>query len=243
MRFLILILLFIPEISMSDSLNIPVLNLDGSSDGNQKISISLQILLLMSVLTLLPTLLITMTSFTRIIIILSILRQALGLATTPTNQVLVGLSLFLTLFTMYPTLNQISDNALQPLLDNKIDVQTALARGTEPLKSFMLRSTRENDLNLFFELSQENFELNDIPITVLMPAFLTSELKTAFQMGFVVFLPFLIIDLLVASVLMSMGMMMLSPLIISLPFKILLFVLVDGWVLVLGTISQSIIGT
>jgi flagellar biosynthetic protein FliP len=186
-----------------------------------------------------------MTSFTRIVIVLSILRQAVGLQQTPSNQIIVGLSLFLSLFVMSPVINQIHEKAVIPYSENKITQTEGLNNATKYLKQFMYAQTREEDLALFSELSQN--KLNDahdpekIPLSVLIPSFVTSELKTAFQIGFVIFIPFLIVDLVVASVLMSMGMMMLSPIIISLPFKIMLFVLVDGWNLILGTLASSFI--
>jgi flagellar biosynthetic protein FliP len=182
-----------------------------------------------------------MTSFTRIVIVLSILRQALGTAQTPSNQILIGLALFLTFFIMGPVLSEVYETALQPYLADEMSAQAAFAAAEIPVREFMLAQTRDDDLALFARISgQEGFEHEaDVPFTLLMPAFATSELKTAFQIGFLLFIPFLVIDLVVASVLMSMGMMMLSPLIISLPFKIMLFVLVDGWALVLGTLATS----
>ncbi|RCL51009.1 MAG: flagellar biosynthetic protein FliP, partial [Pseudomonas sp.] len=204
-------------------------------------SVSLQILLIMTALSFIPAFVMLMTSFTRIIIVFSILRQALGLQQTPSNQILIGLTLFLTLFIMAPVFDRINQDALQPYLSEQIPAQEAIARAEVPLKNFMLAQTRESDLELFVRLSQRT----DIPspeaapMTILVPAFVTSELKTAFQIGFMIFIPFLIIDMVVASVLMAMGMMMLSPLIISLPFKIMLFVLVDGWGLIIGTLAGS----
>ncbi len=182
-----------------------------------------------------------MTSFTRIIIVFSILRQALGLQQTPSNQILIGLTLFLTLFIMAPVFDRINQDALQPYLSEQIPAQEAIARAEVPLKNFMLAQTRESDLELFVRLSQRTDIASPeaVPMTILVPAFVTSELKTAFQIGFMIFIPFLIIDMVVASVLMAMGMMMLSPLIISLPFKIMLFVLVDGWGLIIGTLAGS----
>jgi flagellar biosynthetic protein FliP len=182
-----------------------------------------------------------MTSFTRIIIVLSLLRMAIGTQSTPPNQVLIGLALFLTLFVMGPTFDKIYVEAYQPLSENKIQMQEALEKGAVPLRAFMLKQTRETDLALFAKMSGTN-GINtaaDIPMRVLIPAYITSELKTAFQIGFAVFIPFLIIDMVVASILMAMGMMMVSPAIVALPFKIILFVLVDGWNLLLGSLSQS----
>ncbi len=220
---------------------IPALAVTTSGDGQQTWSLSLQILMLMTVLSLLPAALVMMTSFTRIVVVLAILRQALGTATTPSNQILLGLALFLTLFIMMPVIDRVRAEALQPYLDSQISFVDALQKAESPVRGFMLSQTRETDLALFAGLAGvEDIESPDqVPFRVLMPAFVTSELKTAFQIGFLMFLPFLVIDLVVASVLMSMGMMMLSPLVISFPFKLLLFVLVDGWALVVGTLASS----
>jgi len=195
----------------------------------------------MTALTLLPSVLLTMSSFTRIIIVLALLRQALGTSQTPPNQVLVGLALFLSIFVMLPVLSRINNESLQPYLKDQITAQSAMEKAEVPLRQFMLPQTREEDLALFVRLSgrKQLQSRAGVPFSLLLPAFLTSELKTAFQIGFLIFLPFLIIDIVVASVLMSMGMMMLSPMIISLPFKIMLFVLIDGWTLVLGTLASS----
>ena len=211
------------------------------ADGNQVYSVSIQTLALMTVLTMLPAVLMMMTSFTRIIIVLSILRQALGLMQAPSSQTLIGLALFLTFFVMAPVFNQINNSALQPYLNDAIPLQKAVETGGKPLREFMLGQTREADISTFMKIAgdEEYKSKDDIPFTVLVPAFVTSELKTAFQIGFLLFIPFLIIDLVVASVLMSMGMMMLSPMIVSLPFKIMLFVLVDGWNLIMGTLASS----
>ncbi len=210
-------------------------------DGTQTWSVTLQVLVLMTALSLLPALLLAMTSFTRIVIVLAILRQALGTAQTPSNQILVGLALFMTFFIMMPVLDTVYREAAAPYLADEIGGAEALDRAAGPMRTFMLEQTRESDLSLFNELSgrQAPATPDDVPFSVLAPSFITSELKTAFQIGFLIFLPFLIIDLVVASVLMSMGMMMLSPLIISLPFKIMLFVLVDGWALIVGTLAAS----
>jgi flagellar biosynthesis protein FliP len=220
---------------------IQALTVTQGADGEQTYTLTIQVLLLMTALSLLPAGLILMTSFTRIIIVLSILRQALGTAQTPSNQILLGLALFLTFFIMSPVLSEIHDTALAPYLAGDIEAPAALEAAKIPMREFMLAQTRDDDLALFARISGvESFEREaDVPFTLLMPAFATSELKTAFQIGFMLFIPFLVIDLVVASVLMSMGMMMLSPLIISLPFKIMLFVLVDGWALVLGTLATS----
>ena len=212
-------------------------------DGQQTYSVSIQVLALMTALTVLPALLLSMTAFTRIIIVLAILRQALGTPQTPPNQVLLGLSLFLTLFVMTPVFSRAYDEAVVPYMAGEQDALTAATNALVPLRGFMLDQVRETDLALFTDLSgHEPYASNDdIPLSVLIPTFITSELKTAFQIGFLIFIPFLVIDLVVASVLMSMGMMMLSPMLISLPFKIMLFVLVDGWSLLIGTLASSFI--
>ncbi len=195
----------------------------------------------MTALTFIPAALLMMTGFTRIVIVLSLLRQALGTQSAPPNQVIIGLSLFLTFFVMSPVFDRIYTEAWVPLQDNKITMQQAMERSAAPLKTFMLKQTRQSDLALFVKISrsQELQGPEDVPLKILVPAFITSELKTAFQIGFAIFIPFLIIDMVVASVLMSMGMMMMSPAVISLPFKLMLFVLVDGWQLLLGSLSQS----
>ena len=220
---------------------IEALTVTPGEGGEQTYTLTIQVLLMMTALSMLPAALILMTSFTRIVIVLSILRQALGTAQTPSNQILIGLALFLTFFIMGPVLSEVYETALQPYLAGEISAQAALDVAQTPVREFMLAQTRDDDLALFARISgREGFEHEaDVPFTLLMPAFATSELKTAFQIGFLLFIPFLVIDLVVASVLMSMGMMMLSPLIISLPFKIMLFVLVDGWALVLGTLATS----
>ncbi|MFM1892399.1 MAG: flagellar biosynthetic protein FliP [Pseudomonadota bacterium] len=209
--------------------------------GGQTYSLTIQVLLFMTALSLLPAGLMLLTSFTRIVIVLSILRQALGTAQTPSNQILVGLALFLTFFIMAPVFSEVYETALGPYLNEQVSADQALAVAQQPLREFMLAQTRDDDLALFARIAgAEEFQAEDeVPFSLLMPAFATSELKTAFQIGFLLFIPFLVIDLVVASILMSMGMMMLSPLIISLPFKIMLFVLVDGWALVMGTLATS----
>ena len=214
-----------------------------SGDG-RPLSLSLQILVLMSLLTVLPSLVLMMTSFTRIIIVLSILRQALGLQQTPPNQVLVGLALFLSLFVMRPFVDQINETAFTPYGEGQIGIEEAVTRSGDILHGFMIRQTRETDLKLFADLAEVPAFASpqDVPFSILLPAFVTSELKTAFQIGFLIFLPFLIIDLVVASTLMALGMMMLSPSIISMPFKLLLFVLVDGWALTMGSLAASFNG-
>ncbi len=236
----ICILLLLPISMASAEPGLTALTVTGGENGGQTYSLSIQILLLMTVLTLLPAGLMMMTSFTRIIIVLAILRQALGTAQTPTTQTLVGLALFLTIFIMMPVFNDVYDNALEPYMDEEVSAQKAIAAAIIPFRTFMMSQTRDSDINMFSQITGDRIETpEDVPFTLLVPAFITSELKTAFQIGFLIFIPFLIIDLVVASVLMSMGMMMLSPLIISLPFKIMLFVLVDGWSLILGTLASS----
>jgi flagellar biosynthetic protein FliP len=220
---------------------IPAFTVTTGPGGAQTWSVSVQVLLFMTALTLLPAALMMMTSFTRIIVVMAILRQALGTAQTPSNQILIGLSLFLTFFIMTPVLDKANRDGLQPYLKNELKAEDALTRAAEPFRGFMLAQTRETDLALFARLSgrQALAEDDKVPFTLLIPAFITSELSTAFQIGFLLFIPFLIIDLVVASVLMAMGMMMLSPVIISLPFKLMLFVLVDGWSLIMGSLAAS----
>ena len=227
--------------SAGDPLSLPAITLTTDAQGQQTYSVSLQVLLLMSALTFIPAFVMMMTSFTRIIIVFAILRQALGLQSTPSSQILVGLALFLTLFIMAPVFERINNNALQPYLNEELSPQQALEQASVPMRDFMLAQTRETDLELFVRLGKRTDLTGpeQVPFHILVPAFVTSELKTAFQIGFMIFIPFLVIDLVVASVLMAMGMMMLSPLIISLPFKIMLFVLVDGWALVIGTLASS----
>ncbi len=220
---------------------LPAISMKTRADGTQDYSVSLQILLLMTALSFLPAALIMMTSFTRIIIVFSILRQALGLQQSPSNQILVGLSLFLTLFIMTPVMEKITKNAYEPYVAEQITAPQAIEAAKKPLHEFMIGQTRESDLALFFKIAGVDKVKNpaDVPFMILMPSFITSELKTAFQIGFIIFIPFLVIDIVVSSVLMAMGMMMLSPLIISLPFKIMLFVMVDGWALIIGTLAAS----
>ena len=215
--------------------------LDTISGDGRPLSLSLQILLLMGLLTVLPSLILMMTSFTRIIIVLSILRQALGLQQTPPNQVLVGLSLFLSLFIMQPVFSTINAEAIEPYGRDEVTFEQAIGVSAKAFHGFMITQTRKSDLALFADIAKApKFEkAADVPFSILLPAFVTSELKTAFQIGFMIFLPFLIIDLIVASALMSLGMMMLSPTIISMPFKLLLFVLVDGWALTMGSLAAS----
>jgi flagellar biosynthesis protein FliP len=213
-----------------------------AGDG-RPLSLSLQILLLMGLLTVLPSLILMMTSFTRIIIVLSILRQALGLQQTPPNQVLVGLALFLSIFVMQPVLSTINTQALEPYGRDEVSFEQALSTSATAMHGFMIKQTRKTDIALFSEIARAGkfAKPADVPFSILLPAFVTSELKTAFQIGFMIFLPFLIIDLIVASALMSLGMVMLSPTIISMPFKLLLFVLVDGWALTMGSLASSFV--
>ena len=220
---------------------IPAFTSAPAPGGGTAYSLPVQTLLLMTALSFLPAALLMMTSFTRIIIVLSLLRQALGTQSAPPNQVMVGLALFLTLFVMGPVFDKIYTDAYQPLQENKIQMGEAMDRAVAPLKTFMVKQTRQTDLAMFVKISRSPALQGpeDIPLRVLIPSFVTSELKTAFQIGFAIFIPFLIIDMVVASVLMSMGMMMMSPAVISLPFKLMLFVLVDGWQLLLGSLSQS----
>jgi flagellar biosynthetic protein FliP len=227
--------------SLAGAQTIPLVTSTPMPNGDTEYALGIQILMVMTVLTLLPAMLITMTAFTRILIVLAILRQALGTQQTPSNQIILGLSLFLTLFIMSPVIDLIWTNALTPYLNGEMEFQAALEVAQGPLRDFMFSNTRDKDLALFSELGgYPVFSSRDeVPLFVLLPSFLTSELKTAFQIGFLLFVPFLVIDLVVASVLMSMGMMMLSPIIISLPFKLMLFVLIDGWSLISATLVAS----
>jgi flagellar biosynthesis protein FliP len=211
--------------------------------GGQTYTLPVQLLLVMAGLVFVPALLLTMTAFTRIIIVLSLLRQALGLTQTPPNQVLIGLALFLTMFVMGPVFTKIGDQSLQPLLDNQITAIDAAQRAEGPLRDFMVRQTRRQDLGLFLKLAGgETYpSVRDVPFRVLVPAFVTSELKTGFQIGFLIFLPFLVIDIVVAAVMMSLGMMLLSPISVSLPLKLALFVLVNGWTLVIGSLAEGFV--
>ncbi|HSH71452.1 MAG TPA: flagellar type III secretion system pore protein FliP [Methylophilaceae bacterium] len=232
--------LVLPGTALAET-GIPLVNSVPTAGGGQNYTLSLQTLILMTSLTFLPAAMLMMTGFTRIIIVLSLLRQALGTQSAPPNQVMVGLALFLTFFVMSPVIDKIYADAYQPLSENKITMQVALEKGAAPLKAFMLKQTRQGDLALFMKMAQvEKIDTpEDVPLRVLVPAFMTSELKTAFQIGFAIFIPFLIIDMVVASVLMAMGMMMVSPAIVALPFKLMLFVLVDGWQLLMGSLVQS----
>jgi flagellar biosynthetic protein FliP len=224
---------------------LPALKVESNGDAETTYSLSLQILALMTGLTLLPSIVLGASSFTRIIIVLSILRQAMGTQQTPPNQVLIAIALFLTFFIMTPTLTEINNTALDPYLEGELPAKTALSKGSNTLKAFLVRNTRENDLSMFTDLIGDKGyrDHEDIPLTVILPAFITSELKTAFQIGFLLFLPFLVIDMVIASILMSLGMMMLSPMLVALPFKLLLFVLVDGWAMTVGSLVATYVST
>lgn len=237
--FIVIALMLLPEAASAQGL--PGITSTKGPGGSQTWSLSVQTLVLLTSLSFLPALLLSMTSFTRILIVLGLLRTAIGTQSSPPNQVLVGLSLFLTFFVMSPVFDKVHASAYKPFSENKISVEQALERGVEPFKQFMLKQTREADLALFARLA--NIEKldgpEDVSLRILLPSFVISELKTAFQIGFTIFIPFLIVDLVVASVLMSMGMMMVPPATISLPFKLMLFVLVDGWQLLIGALAQS----
>jgi flagellar biosynthetic protein FliP len=236
----LLALLALPVAAMSQGM--PLVNVTGGKGGTQY-SLTLQLLALMTSLTLLPSFLLMMTAFIRIIIVLSILRQALGTGQTPPNTVLVGLALFLTLFIMTPVLNDVYVNALVPYMEKGMSFDKALAAAEQPIRGFMMKQTREDDIALFMQMARKGDAMSpeSVPFTTLVPAFITSELKSAFTIGFLIYTPFVVIDLIVASVLMSMGMMMLSPMMISMPFKLMLFVLVDGWSLILGSLAASFV--
>ncbi|MDP2822948.1 MAG: flagellar type III secretion system pore protein FliP [Sulfuritalea sp.] len=233
------VVLLSPDLAFAQVL--PAITSTPAAGGGVQWSLSIQTLLLLTSLTFLPALILMMTSFTRLIIVFSLLRHALGTQTSPPNQVLVGLALFLTFFIMAPVGDRIYAEAYLPLSENKIGLQQALEKGAVPLRAFMLKQVREADLATFTKIAKQAppATADEIPMRILIPAFVTSELKTAFQIGFIIFIPFLIIDMIVASVLMSMGMMMMSPVIVALPFKIMLFVLVDGWNLLIGSLVLS----
>ena len=238
---LFLIISIVVWVIPAEAIPLPTFQL-GMEDVDEpgKVSSALQILFLLTILTLAPSILIMTTSFARIIIVLSFLRQAMGTQQTPPTQVLIGLGLFLTLFVMGPTWSEINENALQPYLNEEISQMDALKLAEAPLKSFMLAQTREKDLSLFVNLGDgERGSDSEVMIQSLIPAFIISELKTAFQIGFLIYIPFLILDMVVASILLSMGMMMLPPVLISLPFKLMLFVMVDGWYLIVGSLIRS----
>ena len=233
--------LLLPSEACAVAPGIDAITVASNPNGGETYTVTIQILAIMTMLTMLPAMLLTMTSFTRIVIVLGLLRQALGAQQAPSNQVLLGLSLFLTAFIMMPVLDKVNETAVQPYLEEKIDAITALQKASEPFKQFMLKQTRESDIEMFVRISgkEDIAKPEDVPFSLLLPAYVTSELKTAFQIGFLIFLPFLVIDLVVATVLMSMGMMMLSPMIVALPFKLMLFVLADGWSLVLEMLAAS----
>jgi flagellar biosynthesis protein FliP len=239
-RIVVTVFLVIPSIVWGQAEPLALEAVVQATDG-QSFSLSIQILVMMTLLTLLPALILSTSAFVRIIIVLSILRQALGTAQTPPNQVLLGVALFMTFFVMTPVIDDVWAHSVEPYMDNEISAQVALDQGIKPLRTFMLDQTRDSDVALFAGIAGhgEFATVDDIPTSIVIPSFMVSELKTAFQIGFLIFIPFLVIDLVVSSVLMSMGMLMLSPMLISLPFKIMLFVLVDGWAMLLGSLSAS----
>jgi flagellar biosynthetic protein FliP len=239
--FLLILGIIFASPAFAQQTGFPAITSTSATGNNTTYSLSLQTLLFLTSLTFLPAIVLMMSSFTRIIIVLSLLRQALGTQSSPPNQVLIGLALFLTFFVMSPTIDKIYTEAYLPFSEEKIGIIEALDKASLPLKAFMLHQTRETDIALFAQIagSEEIESPDQVPLKILVPAYVTSELKTAFQIGFIVFIPFLIIDMVVASTLMAMGMMMLSPMIISLPFKLMLFVLVDGWHLLIGSLTQS----
>ncbi len=236
-----LVLLFLSGTTLAQTAGLPALTSTPAGGGGTTYSLTIQTLLLLTALTFLPAALLMMTSFTRIIIVLSLLRHAMGTQTSPPNQIIVGLSLFLTFFIMSPTLEKVYTEAYVPLSESRINIMEAGTRAMQPMHAFMLKHTREADIAMFASVAKiEKIEKpEDVPIRILIPSFVISELKTAFQIGFILFIPFLIIDMVVASMLMSMGMMMMSPVMVALPFKLMLFVLVDGWHLVIGSLIQS----
>jgi len=236
------IIVYLLPIDVWANTGIKALTVTTNPDGTQDYTMTLQVVAIMTALSFIPAFVIMMTSFTRIIIVMSILRQAIGLQQSPSNQILVGISMFLTLFIMAPVFEQINEKAVQPYINEEISARQAYDVGKEPIRAFMLSQTRVKDLETFVEIGgyEDQFQdPQDVPMNILIPAFVTSELKTAFQIGFMLFIPFLILDLVVASVLMAMGMMMLSPMIVALPFKLMLFVMVDGWNLIFGTLANS----
>ena len=244
--YIFLFTLASPAVSQSFDLGgLPALTSDQKPNGDVTYSLSLQVLALMTAVTLLPSLVLGMTSFTRIIIVLSILRQALGTQQTPPNQVLIAIALFLSLFIMQPTLTEIYNVALSPFLSETMSAEVAIFEASTVIKDFMVVNTRSDTLLMFSDMAgADGYESNaDIPFSTLLPSFITSELKTAFQIGFLLFLPFLVIDMVIASILMALGMMMLSPMLVSLPFKLLLFVLVDGWALTVGSLAATFVAT
>lgn len=236
-------LVFFAGSSWGESFSVPSisLNIEGGGDESGRVAMGIQLLFLLTILSLAPAILVMLTSFTRIIVVLSLLRHALGTQQMPANQILIGLALLLTFFIMTPVWSEVNSRALQPYINEEISAEMAFDLAAQPIKEFMLRQTREKDIALFVKISRAEMpkKPDEIKLSVLMPAFVISELKTAFQIGFMIYLPFLILDMVIASVLLSMGMMMLPPIMISLPFKLLLFVLVDGWHLVVGSLVQS----
>lgn len=233
--------LMAPVMASGQPFSIPTVSLSVGGGDHSKASTTVQLIILLTILTVAPAILLLMTSFTRIVVVLSLLRHALSTQSMPPNQVIIGLALFLTFFIMAPTWQKVNSEALQPYYEERITGEEALKIAAEPIKSFMLRQTREKDLALFVKISGEKRpgKPEDVSLKTLIPAFVISELKTAFQIGFIIYLPFFVIDMVVSSVLLSMGMMMLPPIMISLPFKLLLFVLVDGWHLIVGSVVQS----
>ncbi|MDR3299562.1 MAG: flagellar type III secretion system pore protein FliP [Candidatus Accumulibacter sp.] len=240
-RWLPLIALLAPLAAWAQVGGLPAVTSTPGAGGSQTYSVTIQTLITLTALTFIPALLLMMTSFMRLIIVLSLLRHALGTQTSPPNQVMLGMALFLTFFIMSPVLEQVYTDAYVPLSENHITFVEAVDRGVVPLRGFMLKQTRQSDLGLFARLANLPAvgSPEELPMRVLIPSFVTSELKTAFQIGFIIYIPFLIIDMVVASILMSMGMMMMSPVMVSLPFKLMLFVLVDGWHLMLGSLVMS----
>lgn len=236
--------ILLPTLAEAQQLPIPSIKFGiEQTDNPQEVSMLLQILLLLTVLSLAPAIMVMMTSFTRLAIVFSLLRRALGTQQMPPNQIIIGLSLILTFFIMTPVFTQINKEALQPYLEEEISQEEAIEKGLNPVRQFMFKQTRKKDLALFMDISESDrpHSLEDIPTMVLLPSFIISELKTAFQVGFIIYIPFLIIDMVVASVLLSMGMMMLPPFMISFPFKLMLFVLVDGWGLLVGSMVKSFV--
>lgn len=238
-------IMFTASVALGQSFSVPSIsvNIAEGEDQPEKVAVVLQLLAMLTVLSLAPAILVMMTSFTRIVIVLSLLRQAIGTQQAPANQIIVGLALFLSFFIMTPVWNQVNSQALKPYMQDDISAEKAIGLATLPIKKFMLKQTRQKDIALFIKISKKARPLKpeEIKLSVLMPAFVISELKTAFQIGFMIYLPFLILDMVIASVLLSMGMMMLPPIMISLPFKLLLFVLVDGWNLIVSSLVQSFV--
>lgn len=242
MRYIIFLLIFSVSLFAQQQDTPPIINLSVAAlDEPQQFVKTINILILLTLLALAPTLLLMVTSFTRLMIVFSLLRQALGLQQTPPNQIIISISLVLTIFIMEPYAKKSWDDAVKPYMDEQIGYEVALERGIKPFKEFMIKNTREPDLALFYRIKNEENPKNidDVPTTLLMPAFIVSELKTAFEIGFLIFLPFLVIDIIVASILMSLGMMMLPPVMISLPIKIIFFIVIDGWALIIGNLAQS----